>query len=1852
MDQVRSDHGSGQIWLWIRSDLVMDQVRSDHGSDHGVSMKAATCLPLRDSNPISAFFPTFRVLLSQPQLTPLEYTRSGADVDVDVVLQANLWSRRMLPDETSTHPKPSSKTNSSFILLRTKISNLSAKWVSNMGVHTDQLFLRCPLLIVVFFSTYAFAGAAAGRLPFRERYCRIADLPNPATERDGQREIQLRVEGDPETYQPGSTYRVSLYTSSPSFFRGFILLALREGREGDVPGDFAGNFKIIDEGDTRFMNACPLAVTETMPRRRTRMQVLWTAPPAGSGCVVLRARITQKKSVHSFDEGSLFRKLCEKVCVCVYECCVCVCCVLCVCVYECSVYPLHTTEKPLQGCCACGTAKYRLAFYGNWSEKVHPKDYPREWPPSHAPGPGPAELLSVCRLRYPCAYLQAYRRANHWSALIGASHSKSYKLWQYGGYASEGVRQVAELGSPVKMEEEIRQKDSVTLQLRVHQPLPWLNPVQLTWGRVAPRLELDGGSLVAEVLQTERKLKSKCVTACVLLERTKDATRGNGPEGRERRQEQAEGSGTPSSLPQHPASQRPVSGQQARRPPGQDKVPEGHSGLQPPLLHRVVAEPSSTKPRHPVHRMDRTADSGKWRGGGVCVMVNNSWCNNANVVTLACSCSPNMELLALKFRTFYLPREFTSVIINTVYIPPQANMDIALCELHEALTQFQAQHRDAALIVVGDFNSANLKHAVPNLYQHITFPTRGNRTLDHCYTPYKDSYKALAHPPFGKSDHAAIFLLPKYKQRLKREAPVQGEVARWTDQLVAALQDALDDADWDMFRRSTDDVSEFTEAVVGFIGKLVDDTIPRITIKEFPNQKPWVDKTIREALNSRTAAYNTGLISGNMDEYKSAAYGVRRAVREAKRRYGRKLETQFQQSGSRSLWQGLRTITDYRSSPSRLMSVDESLANELNTFFTRIEATSSSANASSSNANSANASSANANSASANGNGTIGAANGACAEPTIEQCPLIITESDVRRVFKRVNTRKAMGPDGICGRVFKACADQLAPVFTDIFNLSLMLGIVPSSFKRSTIVPVPKKPRPSGLNDYRPVALTSVVMKCFEKLVRDFITSSLPASMDPLQFAYRHNRSTDDVIAHLLHTTLTHLDKGRGLCPLRYSLYTYDCTATSSSTIIIKFADDTIVMGMISDNEERAYLEEIKDLENWCQGNNLLQNVSKTKELIVDCSKKQEWHYYPVRISGTTVERVDSFRYLGVHISQDLSWSRHINSLAKKARQRLYHLRHLRDFRLPSKVLRNFYTCTIESILTGNITVWFGNSTKQDRQALQRVVRSAECITHTELPDLQTIYYKQCQTKARRIVKDPTHPNNRLFSLLRAAAGRMSLECVRVHMCVCVRVYVHVCVYVCVRVIVHKEQSLHAFVRWLLCIKSSHYMPLCHVHVCMCVSARVIVHKEQSLHAFVHGDDVMTVIKTKAQWPAWQPLNMRTAPSAEFSVDSTRHLMSFLTMLGPSPDWNVGLSGENLCTHECGWVQRLVKDLLPWDAGTDYGVTYESPNKPSIPQERIRPLTSLDHPQSPFYNPQGGPILPLARVVVERMARKVGEELRCVASLHYGFIPTPDSPDPVQYNCSSSTSHLGRMRLLDWWPRPHSDAVVCFSCLQGEQCNAVPDTVDDIVADIAPEETEEGDGTPETCIYSNWSPWSACSSSTCDTGRRMRQRMLKAQLDASVPCLHTQDFEACMGPGCKEEAECERDPHTHSGGLLHIKSSHFVRGLLHIKSSHFVRVIAYKEQSFCAIGLVLLLREIQYIVSVRPFEQAGECCVCHLTEPSPCMLSDWISWSPCSATCGMGMRSRERYVKQFPEDGSVCEETTEETEKCVVNENC
>ena len=74
----------------------------------------------------------------------------------------------------------------------------------------------------------------------------------------------------------------------------------------------------------------------------------------------------------------------------------------------------------------------------------------------------------------------------------------------------------------------------------------------------------------------------------------------------------------------------------------------------------------------------------------------------------------------------------------------------------------------------------------------------------------------------------------------------------------------------------------------------------------------------------------------------------------------------------------------------------------------------------------------------------------------------------------------------------------------------------------TTIIPVPNNSKASCYNDYRPVALTSVIMKCFEMLVMAHINSIIPDTLDSLQITYN---PIDDAISIALHTALTHLDK-------------------------------------------------------------------------------------------------------------------------------------------------------------------------------------------------------------------------------------------------------------------------------------------------------------------------------------------------------------------------------------------------------------------------------------------------------------------------------------------------------------------------------------------------------------------------------------------------------------------------------------------------------------------------------------------------------------------------------------------------------
>ncbi len=167
-------------------------------------------------------------------------------------------------------------------------------------------------------------------------------------------------------------------------------------------------------------------------------------------------------------------------------------------------------------------------------------------------------------------------------------------------------------------------------------------------------------------------------------------------------------------------------------------------------------------------------------------------------------------------------------------------------------------------------------------------------------------------------------------------------------------------------------------------------------------------------------------------------------------------------------------------------------------------------------------------------------------------------------------------------------------------------------------------------------------------------------------------------------------------------------------------------------------LWEVSSLVTWCEDNNLTLNTDKTKEIIVDMRKERRTHQ-PLFIRDLEVERVSSFKYLGVHISEDLTWTLNTTQLVKKAQQRLYFLRRLRKFGMSPKILSNFYSCVVESVLTSCIPVWYGSTTVRDRKHMQRVVKTADKIIRTPLASQQAIYHRRVHRRAASILKDP-HP--------------------------------------------------------------------------------------------------------------------------------------------------------------------------------------------------------------------------------------------------------------------------------------------------------------------------------------------------------------------------------------------------------------------------------------------------------------------------------------------------------------------------------
>ena len=279
-----------------------------------------------------------------------------------------------------------------------------------------------------------------------------------------------------------------------------------------------------------------------------------------------------------------------------------------------------------------------------------------------------------------------------------------------------------------------------------------------------------------------------------------------------------------------------------------------------------------------------------------------------------------------------------------------------------------------------------------------------------------------------------------------------------------------------------------TDTARSYIRFCEDLTIQTKTLKIFPNSKPWVTSELKYKIKEK----HRFRLSNNKEEMKRVQKELNVLIHKCKIDYKSKIEKWFESNNGRAAWDGLKTITGYFKKSVEFPSDNlVKLANELNKFYCRFDVSNRDAIPS-------------------------------IPCDSIIDVPCEIMKEEVARALRKI---KACGPDGLSPRLLNVCSLELCDIFHILFNESVFSAEIPYVWKPAIIIPVSKISKPVELNDYRPVALTAVVMKCLECIVLGRLMQVVSPKMDGLQFEYRKNRSVDDATLTMLNKIYQHLDK-------------------------------------------------------------------------------------------------------------------------------------------------------------------------------------------------------------------------------------------------------------------------------------------------------------------------------------------------------------------------------------------------------------------------------------------------------------------------------------------------------------------------------------------------------------------------------------------------------------------------------------------------------------------------------------------------------------------------------------------------------
>ena len=243
---------------------------------------------------------------------------------------------------------------------------------------------------------------------------------------------------------------------------------------------------------------------------------------------------------------------------------------------------------------------------------------------------------------------------------------------------------------------------------------------------------------------------------------------------------------------------------------------------------------------------------------------------------------------------------------------------------------------------------------------------------------------------------------------------------------------------------------------------------------------------------------------------------------------------------------------------------------------------------------------------------------------------LMCSSANVGELLLTLDVNKATGPDGLSARLLREAAPVISDPLSKLFNMSLNRGKLPRDWKCANITPVYKNGGKEYVSNYRPISLTSLVVKTLEKLVTRHIMAHLEDHdlLSPHQYGFRAGFSCTSQLIRLFHSWASALDKNK-----------------TSDVVFLDFK---------------------------CKCMRITRSRSVTP-----CS---------YNINSIPLEQVKTHKHLGVIISSDLSWKPHVLSVAAKANKILGLLK--RTFGKCSEAITIGYKSMVRPIVEYACPVW------------------------------------------------------------------------------------------------------------------------------------------------------------------------------------------------------------------------------------------------------------------------------------------------------------------------------------------------------------------------------------------------------------------------------------------------------------------------------------------------------------------------------------------------------------------------------------